>query len=70
MNSIKNTSTNVNMTAVNMMNVASAADMSMTTITITVTTTAVPADAADVPMTTGRKKPSSRLPCSAYRQCS
>lgn len=67
MNSIKNTSTNVNMTAVNMMNVASAADMSMTAITVT--TTAVPADAADVPMTTGRKKPSSRLPCSAYRQC-
>ena len=68
MNSIKNTSTNVNMTAVNMMSVASAADMSMTTITVT--TTAVPADAADVPMTTGRKKPSSRLHCSAYRQCS
>ena len=67
MNSIKNTSTNVNMTAVNMMNVASAADMSMTAITVT--TTAVPADAAAVPMTTGRKKPSSRLPCSAYRQC-
>lgn len=67
MNSIKNTSTNVNMTAVNMMSVASAANMSMTAITVT--TTAVPADAADVPMTTGKKKPSSLLPCSAYRQC-
>lgn len=67
MNSIKNTSTNVNMTAVNMMNVASAADMSMTTITATVT--AAHAAAADVPMMTRRKKPRSRLPCSAYRQC-
>lgn len=54
MNSIKNTSTNVSMTAVNMMNVASAADMSMTAITVT--TTAVPADAADVPMTTGEEE--------------
>lgn len=68
MNLIKNMSTNVNMTAVNMMNVAIAADMSITAITVT--TTVVPADAADAHMTTGRKKPSSRLPCSAYRQCS
>lgn len=67
MNLIKNMSTNVNMTAANMMNVAIAADMSITAITVT--TTAVPADAADAHMTTGRrKKPLFRLPCSAYRQ--
>lgn len=66
MNSIKNTSTNVNMTAVNTRDIVNA-DMSMKAITVT--TTAVPADAADAPMTTGMKKPSSRLPCSAYRQC-
>lgn len=67
MNSIKNTSTNVNMTAVNMMNVASAADMSMTAITVT--TTAAHAAAEAALMMTRRKNPSSPLHCSAFRQC-
>lgn len=68
MNSIKNTSTNVNMTAVNMMSVVSAADMSMKAITVT--TTAVHAAAADAPMTMRRmKKPSFHSRCSAFQQC-
>lgn len=72
MNSIKNTSTNVNMTAANTRGIVNAG-LSMNIITNTsmntATATAVPAAAEAALMTTRRKKPSFRLPCSAYQQC-